>query len=150
MRVTKISDAAIERVSKLSQETTVPDRITATGKRILYTGRNKDAEAGVYFVGAMGANLVKIGWVRKISKLEDRLDRLRIDCPYPVMPLYVFGPALRTHESRLHKHFDAMHFHGEWFRFDGELREVLELAQSDSQAAHDRLYKISHPKFEQD
>lgn len=147
MRVYTQSEKDLRKTERISQSIPAPDRITPSGKRIWYTGRDLDAEAGIYFVGAMGADLIKIGWVRHMAKLEARLDRLRIDCPYPVIPLFTFGPATRIHEGRAQKHFIDQHFHGEWFRYGGALREFLELAGKDEWAACEALGKIVDVRF---
>ena len=147
MRVYTPSEKAIREVEDTSAAIPEPDRLTSTGKRIWYTGRDLDGGAGVYFVGAMGANLVKIGWVRRLDKLDKRLDSMRIDCPFPVLPLLTFGPAKRIHESRLHKHFLPQHFHGEWFRYEGPLREVLDLAGRDAAAAQAQIAEVIDVKF---
>ena len=146
-RVTHTSEKFLREVEHTSAEVPAPDRITPTGKRIWYTGRNKEQGAGIYFGGAMGGDLVKIGWVQKMDLIEKRLDRMRIDCPFPVMLLLLVGPANRTNEKRLHKHFEEVHYNGEWFRYAGELREILERGATEPAGAAERVREIFSVRF---
>jgi hypothetical protein len=112
------------------------DRI---GRRITPILPRDLSGAGIYFVGAAGAGLVKIGWVLRASQVEGRLARLQTDCPYPVVLLHLVTPATQVHERRLHKRFLAHHFHGEWFHWEGEVRAFLERAEREPDAANAEL-----------
>lgn len=135
MRICKLQTPSPEDLEEVTAKHHPPDYITAKGRRIRAEKPRDGSRSAIYFIGAMGADLVKIGWVLDLEKIDARLDRMRIDCPYPVMPLLTVGPASRVEEARIHKHFLKQHFHGEWFRFEGTLRNLLELGARDEQAA---------------
>lgn len=90
---------------------------------------------GVYFIGACGADMVKIGTIVDIGTIEGRLSRLQTGCPYPLMLLFIISPAGRREESKMHRWFAAEHFRGEWYRYRGELKEFLTLSQREPQQA---------------
>jgi len=138
VRVSKCHTKSAEELLIDAQSCGVDSR---TSKRIEPLVSRDETNAGIYFVGAAGADLVKIGWVRRLDRIETRLNRLKIDCPYPVVLLFTVGPASREHEARVHKRFLAQHFHGEWFRYAGELAEFLIAAKKDAELAKSELRK---------
>jgi len=93
----------------------------------------------VYFVQAVGANLVKIGWVRNSERFDYRFSRLESDCPYPVKLLHLQRAASRSDEWQAHKLFAAVRHHGEWFRIEGDLKRFLQLCAVDAARAADVL-----------
>ena len=150
MRVCKLSAPSSDELRAITESHQPPDYVTSRGRQIRKASPPDESGAGVYFVGAMGANLVKIGWVRQLDKIAGRLDRMRIDCPFPVMVLLTVGPATRHHEARLHRHFEPLHHHGEWFRYDGEIRAIVDLAANDPEAAATRVRAIFTVRFGRD
>lgn len=93
--------------------------------------------SGVYFLGAGGADLVKIGTVLDVAKVALRIDTLQAGCPYPLVLLFVVAPAGRHEESRMHRWFKSEHFRGEWYRYQGALAGFLGRALLDPVSARD-------------
>lgn len=93
----------------------------------------------VYFVQAVGVNLVKIGWVLNAASFDKRFARLQTDCPYPAKLLHLAPGVSRREEQRAHKMFEKVHHHGEWFRIEGDLKRFLQLCAVDGEAATGRL-----------
>lgn len=86
------------------------------------------ARPGLYFFGAAGINLIKIGHVRKTHRVADRLHALQPGCPYRLSILFVLEGADRLDESRLHKLWAEYNHDREWFRCEGRLKRFLQLA----------------------
>ena len=91
--------------------------------------------SGVYFLGAGGADLVKIGTVIDAEKVTFRINTLQAGCPYPLVLLFMIMPAGRHEESRMHRWFKTEHFRGEWYRYRGALAGFLDYALRDPAAA---------------
>jgi hypothetical protein len=64
---------------------------------------------------------VKIGFTS--SNPHVRLSGLQIGCPAP-LKLLTYVPGSMDDERRLHKAFAPLHIQGEWFRFEGKLRDL--------------------------
>jgi hypothetical protein len=150
MRVYTPSDEHLLRVSEISQNVPPPDRVTISGRRINDVKPPDESGAGIYFIGAMGANLIKIGWVRRLERVEERLARLQIDCPFPALLLLTVGPASRVQEGRVHRHFCAQHFNGEWFRCAGKLADLVALSATDPKAAECEVRRAFTVRFGDD
>lgn len=84
------------------------------------------SKAGVYFSSAVGANLVKIGFVQNHERVDVRMDQLRSGCPFPIKVEFILTPATRNDEFSLHCRFKALQFYGEWFKCEGALKEFLQ------------------------
>ncbi len=80
------------------------------------------ARTQVYFVEAVGLDVVKIGFARDIG---ERLRKIAVGCPAPLRLLGTMpgGPAK---ERDLHVALHASHVHGEWFRRGPDLEKILE------------------------
>ena len=87
-----------------------------------------DDVPGLYFFGAAGVNLIKIGYVRKSRRALDRLHALQPGCPYRLSLLFVLAGADRMDESRMHKLFGDLNHDREWFRCEGKLKQLMQLA----------------------
>jgi hypothetical protein len=87
-----------------------------------------DDVPGVYFFAAAGVNLIKIGYVRKSRCAIERLHALQPGCPYRLHLLFVLSGVTRLDESRLHKLFAEYNHDREWFRCEGKLKEIMQLA----------------------
>jgi hypothetical protein len=81
----------------------------------------------VYFIVADSIGMVKIGTTRRLAV---RFSDLQVACPVPLRLAY-HRPGDRRIERQYHKKFDAYWSHGEWFHFDGELRDFLEIVAKD-------------------
>ena len=81
-----------------------------------------DREPLVYFIRCGDA--VKIGYTKDIDR---RLAHIRMLNPNRVEVLAMMAGAVQL-ERDLHTRFSAQRVHGEWFRLDGELAELLEMA----------------------
>lgn len=87
-----------------------------------------DEDPGLYFFAAAGINLIKIGYVRKSRCVLERLNTLQPGCPYRLQLLFVLAGAGRLEESRFHKLFAEYNHEREWFRCEGKLKEMMQLA----------------------
>jgi hypothetical protein len=76
----------------------------------------------VYFVEAVGARRIKIGFTT--GRVSARLDSLRAGCPFPLRALGTIE-TLRRAERFYHGRFRHLRLHGEWFRATGELRSFI-------------------------
>lgn len=78
-----------------------------------------------YFIQCHDMPFVKIG--RATKSLQKRLATLQIGCP---MPLNIIAASRHYSEKELHRQFAPYHHNGEWFRYEGELRDFIALIQS--------------------
>jgi len=76
----------------------------------------------VYFVEALGAERIKIGFTR--GKVAARMDSLRNGCPFPLGVLKTV-PGTTLDERRLHRKFVALREVGEWFFAAPALRKYI-------------------------
>lgn len=83
----------------------------------------------VYFV--RGGELIKIGWSRHV---RSRVMGMKIGSPaaLTVVALALGGWEL---EAVLHAKYSEYHSHGEWFRYEGRLRELVDSLAARSSAA---------------
>jgi hypothetical protein len=70
-------------------------------------------EEVVYVLGAPDSNTVKIG---RTTNLPKRIAEIQRMSPVPLAVLWT-TPGGHKLETRLHRHFDALRTHGEWFAF---------------------------------
>lgn len=95
------------------------------GAELARQARSADAKRGrdelVYFIEAVGLDLVKIGYARDI---DERLRKLAPGCPAPLRLLGVMpgGPSTEHH---LHATLHSLRAHGEWFRRGPDLDAIL-------------------------
>lgn len=99
-----------------------------TSRVITQSAPNAAQVPVVYFALAVGGNLVKIGTVVGAERVEKRMAMLQPGCPYDLKVLLVLPGYGRREEARLHRLFAAQAFRSEWFRCDGELKELLLVA----------------------
>lgn len=93
----------------------------------------------VYFMEAVGSGYIKIG-ISGTSGL--RINQLQTGCPFPLQ-LLAEAPGGLTLEQGLHTRFQRLHFRGEWFRDDPELRAVIaEHAAANQNALHDLVNRL--------
>lgn len=79
-----------------------------------------DGDGWVYFFQC-GEN-VKIGFSRN---WERRLKEIQTSAPLPIKVLRV-QKGTEAGEAALHARFRSLHVHLEWFRYDGELKRMLQ------------------------
>lgn len=80
----------------------------------------------VYFIRCE-AGPIKIGWS---SDMRKRLEMLQNMSPFTLELLgQVRAPKIA--ERRIHRHFDEIRLHGEWFKDDGEVAEFARTAIAD-------------------
>jgi hypothetical protein len=94
------------------------------------------ARERVYFIEAVGLDMIKIGYARDIP---ERLRKLSPGCPVPMRLLGTVPGGLRT-EQQYHERLAGCRDHGEWFRRCPELEGVL--------AAIDKPAEIEPPAVE--
>lgn len=70
----------------------------------------------IYFIEAVGAGLIKIGYTA--GKAEDRLKQLQTGCPHKLRVLATFDGYDQEDEQRIHRELDHLRDKGEWFRMD--------------------------------
>lgn len=78
----------------------------------------------VYFIEAVELGLVKIGCA---NDARSRLRDLQIGSPAPLTlkGVYHTDDAQRL-EASYHQRYDALRVHGEWFKIDDDLRELID------------------------
>ena len=74
----------------------------------------------VYFILDEKNNAVKIGasWFT-----EKRLPAIQAHNPNK---LKIIAEIFRGDEKRLHRRFENLHIHGEWFKYEGELKSFIQ------------------------
>lgn len=99
-------------------------RVQAVRLRQKYSGLNGHLEDKryVYFVGADGCDLVKIGWTMDVRR---RMADLQCGSPIPLKCLKVTRGG-RGLESHLHAEFAPERRHGEWFYLTERLQKLME------------------------
>lgn len=99
----------------------------------------------IYFIEAVGANLLKIGFTERDP--EERLKELQTGCPHKLrLVATTFGD--RETERLWHDEYADLRTSGEWFRLDDRLRGYLwwleygepEIEELRSSAAEVRRY----------
>lgn len=86
----------------------------------------------IYFVAAETLNALKIGFSAEHPSI--RLKAIQTGCPAPLKLLaYVEGP--QSEERQLHKVFAALRMHGEWFRYEGDLKFLVARLLNSNRAA---------------
>ena len=98
------------------------------------------ADPAVYFLRTAGAGFLKIGTLLRLSALQRRIDVVQTGCPYEVKLLYTLNGAGRHEEYRLHKAFDALRARAEWFRIEGELLQLVSMAEKEPDALSSWLW----------
>lgn len=89
----------------------------------------------VYFLGADGTDLVKIG---SAFDIELRLEQLRTISPVPLRLLFYVLHGGEAMERRLHRMYRRRRSHGEWFRVDvDELRAAADGLIAEARAARE-------------
>jgi Meiotically up-regulated gene 113 len=81
----------------------------------------------VYFVLAPKANMVKIGQACEIDPPTARLKALQTGSPEILQVILVLDYKPPFEENQLHFRFRDYREHGEWFRYEGELRKFIEM-----------------------
>lgn len=106
----------------------------------------------VYFIACPPLEAVKIGFTA--SHPRARLAALQTGCPSP-LKLLTYVPGTTGDERKLHESFAPLHIQGEWFRFEGKLKDFtyyltptpeLPSRESFGAALHDVLMQgLWHP-----
>lgn len=76
----------------------------------------------IYFVEAVGADLLKIGFTD--GKPAERIRQLQTGCPHKLR-LVAAEPGNELKEKRLHDRWSENRVQGEWFRIDERMRWYL-------------------------
>lgn len=77
----------------------------------------------IYFIEALGLNLVKVGYT---ESLEARVNTLATACPMPIRIVYYRQCGVdRELERYYHYKFEHLRHHNEWFRKEGLLHDVI-------------------------
>lgn len=120
----RIAAGISERKSRLSTRKMVYDHRKYTGKPV---------PRHVYFVGADGTGLIKIG---SAFDVELRLEQLQTISPVRLRALFYVLHGGEAMERRLHRMFRTRRSHGEWFRADiDELRATADALIAEARAA---------------
>lgn len=83
---------------------------------------NREGRTVVYFIEAIGANRLKIGYT--VGEPEKRLKELQTGCPHKLRLVHAIGGE-QSDERELHAVFAHLRENGEWFRYEGEIRLFL-------------------------
>jgi hypothetical protein len=73
----------------------------------------------VYVVGF--GSYIKIGWTRNP---QQRLFEVQDGAPVR-LTVYLIRPAIKSHEAELHDRFANQRLRGEWFDYEGALRDWI-------------------------
>jgi hypothetical protein len=122
-------DMSESMVDRLMREGVLPTAVRRSGKYLWYwpsilaalTALSNIDYGQIYFIGFR--NYVKIGFTR--TPLKYRLAGLQTAVPEKLVVLAVIDGSAAD-ERALHKRFSSYRLEGEWFQFDGELREFVE------------------------
>lgn len=76
----------------------------------------------IYYIGCPETSRVKIGFTS--GDPYKRLRALRTGCPTDIR-IFVMHPGTQEDERNLHRKFDALRLHGEWFESGDELIEHM-------------------------
>lgn len=77
----------------------------------------------IYFAYAQGLGRVKVGYTA--DSPGSRLRDLRVGCPTELVILHRM-PGEREDEKELHRQFAAERLHGEWFKYEGRVKQFLD------------------------
>lgn len=80
----------------------------------------------IYFIEAVGAGLVKIGFTER--DVQSRVRELQTGCPHHLRVMATVAGDLPD-EGEMHRQFAHLRAGGEWFRLDDELRVFTLLAK---------------------
>lgn len=87
----------------------------------------------VYFIQSEMGGPIKIGTTKNI---DERLQKLQLCCPVPLIVLFTINDAGHDLEAKLHRRFRLHRLHGEWFDNTPELLRYMELLKKDTRAAY--------------
>jgi len=85
----------------------------------------------IYFLAAPDAGLIKIG---RTTKLKQRMLTLSAQCPIK-LTLVASVKYDRDFEQRLHRYFNDIRSHGEWFYAESRLLDYIRTLKSDPKTA---------------
>jgi hypothetical protein len=80
-----------------------------------------ESQSRVYFIEAVGLNVVKIGFARDIT---ERIRKLAPGCPAPLRLLGTVPGDLKI-EQHYHERLAAHRTHGEWFKLCPALEAII-------------------------
>ena len=83
---------------------------------------NVDGGAEVYIIGSLHFGFVKIGYSKDVRK---RLKQIQTGCPFELDIIARF-PGTVAIEKSLHDKYDEYRLRGEWFKYEGKLKEAIE------------------------
>jgi hypothetical protein len=80
----------------------------------------------IYFVEALGADAIKIGYTRGLADgtAHDRISNMQSCCPLK-LKLWATVPGSYDYETELHRRFTDDWIRGDWFRASPALREFI-------------------------
>jgi hypothetical protein len=101
-------------------------RASEVHARARETERRKRASGTVYFVEAIGAGAVKIGYTA--TPVRQRVHGMQANCPHS---LRVLGTMVGDEhfEHELHRRFGRFRLRGEWFELTPEIRSFVDAAR---------------------
>lgn len=92
-----------------------------------YLKRKEERNEGlVYVIGNKSGGFCKIGFTRNVHK---RIVEIQIGCPLPLEIFCVVYGTMKT-EQLLHKKYKDYRLNGEWFKYEGLLKENIEKTES--------------------
>lgn len=112
------------------------------------TGSMKIGMPYVYFVWAVGSGMVKIG--KSVNPFK-RIDGLRTGCPYDLVMVLCLPQRRWISELELHrafKHLRVREKKGEWFWFEDDILDLINLIQWHGNSVKDGVLKDFFVKLE--
>ena len=79
----------------------------------------------VYFIQAPDSGLIKIGRVRRPENVEKRIRALQLGSPTPLIVLGIITDCNPRYEIKLHRQFEHLRRHGEWFEPAPDLLDFI-------------------------
>lgn len=92
-----------------------------------YLRIKKDKQnAYIYVVGNKEMNICKIGFTNNVFS---RIGSIQTGCPFKLEIFCVVEGTIQT-EKKLHAKYKDLRLNGEWFRYEGKLKESVENTES--------------------
>lgn len=97
----------------------------------------------IYFIGNVTEGYLKIGFS---NTPEERLRAIQTGCPFKIN-LYYKHEAPISVETLLHKRYKNLNSYGEWFHFEGQLKEDFVSFKKDKNYLDDIINKYKSPSY---
>lgn len=120
-----VTDIELLEAAEFAAKNNVRARMTIEQQQAIF--RIQPHASWLYFMHSEDSGLVKIG---KTTHPTKRVACLKTMSPVPLTCIAMVR-AHDFHEKMLHKALESYRAHGEWFRYEGEVVEVIQKARKD-------------------